>query len=219
MVRRRPPKIVHQFHPPELLENDAPPIGRGTHRRQAALALAAILITEDATLAQAIATQSMRAKQPRAIFVDGADRLFARYRRPNQPVHVLYRLDFRFDDAHLTFTIAPAPSSLGSSAVYNTVVLGRIVEMAQPSLEDTVLDVACGPGLLACAFARAARRVSGIDLTPKMLEQAKELQQKQGLENLSWQEGDVQALPYRDATFPSSLPDLRFIISSIRSRC
>lgn len=40
--------------------------------------------------------------------------------------------------------------------------------------EDTVLDVACGPGLMACAFAKVARHVTGIDLTPAMIEQAKE---------------------------------------------
>ena len=43
--------------------------------------------------------------------------------------------------------------------------------------EDNVLDVACGPGLMACAFAKAARHVTGIDLTPAMIEQARVLQQ------------------------------------------
>src|SRR5258708_38372412 len=38
---------------------------------------------------------------------------------------------------------------------------------------DTVLDVACGPGLMACAFAEIARHVTGIDLTPAMIERAK----------------------------------------------
>jgi predicted TPR repeat methyltransferase len=28
---------------------------------------------------------------------------------------------------------------------------------------DTALDVACGPGLMACAFAKVARHVTGID--------------------------------------------------------
>jgi SAM-dependent methyltransferase len=37
--------------------------------------------------------------------------------------------------------------------------------------EDTILDVACGPGLMACAFAQVARHVTGIDLTPAMIEQ------------------------------------------------
>jgi ubiquinone/menaquinone biosynthesis C-methylase UbiE len=41
---------------------------------------------------------------------------------------------------------------------------------------DDVLDVACGPGLLACAFAVHARHVTGIDLTPAMIEQAQVLQ-------------------------------------------
>ena len=45
---------------------------------------------------------------------------------------------------------------------------------------DTVLDVACGPGVLACAFAQVARHVTGIDLTPAMIEQAQALQQSQG---------------------------------------
>jgi 2-polyprenyl-3-methyl-5-hydroxy-6-metoxy-1,4-benzoquinol methylase len=45
---------------------------------------------------------------------------------------------------------------------------------------DTVLDVACGPGVLACAFAQVARHVTGIDLTPAMIEQARALQQSKG---------------------------------------
>ncbi|HEV2445016.1 MAG TPA: methyltransferase domain-containing protein [Candidatus Sulfopaludibacter sp.] len=83
----------------------------------------------------------------------------------------------------------------------NEDALNRIVKMAEAGPGDTVLDVACGPGLLACAFARVARHVTGIDLTPAMLEQARALQRQQGLENLTWQEGDVLPLPYADASF------------------
>jgi ubiquinone/menaquinone biosynthesis C-methylase UbiE len=67
--------------------------------------------------------------------------------------------------------------------------------------EDTVLDVACGPGLMACAFAKVARHVTGIDLTPAMIEQAKVMQQADGLINLTWHVGDVQWLPFADASF------------------
>jgi ubiquinone/menaquinone biosynthesis C-methylase UbiE len=66
---------------------------------------------------------------------------------------------------------------------------------------DTVLDVACGPGLVACAFAAVAKHVTGIDLTPAMIEQAKKLQGKKGLANMTWQVGDVLPLPYADASF------------------
>ena len=67
--------------------------------------------------------------------------------------------------------------------------------------EDTVLDVACGPGLMACAFAKVARHVTGIDLTPAMIEQARVLQQSHGLTNLTWHVGDVQPLPFDAASF------------------
>ena len=80
-------------------------------------------------------------------------------------------------------------------------VLNRIVQIAGAGTEDTVLDVACGPGLLACAFARVARLVTGIDMTPAMLEQARKEQQQRRLTNVSWQQGDVYALPYPDAHF------------------
>lgn len=67
--------------------------------------------------------------------------------------------------------------------------------------DDAVLDVACGPGLMACAFARVARHVTGIDLTPAMIEQAKAMQKADGLTNLSWHVGDVQPLPFAAGSF------------------
>jgi ubiquinone/menaquinone biosynthesis C-methylase UbiE len=67
--------------------------------------------------------------------------------------------------------------------------------------EDDVLDVACGPGLVACAVAAVARHVTGIDLTPAMIEQARGRQQSLGLTNLTWVVGDAQPLPFPDASF------------------
>jgi len=66
---------------------------------------------------------------------------------------------------------------------------------------DTVLDVACGPGVLACAFAQVARHVTGIDLAPAMIDRAKALQQSHSLANLTWRIGDVLPLPLPDASF------------------
>jgi ubiquinone/menaquinone biosynthesis C-methylase UbiE len=80
-------------------------------------------------------------------------------------------------------------------------ILHQIVRMAEPQPADTMLDVACGPGLLVCAFARRVHHGTGIDLTPAMLEQAKQLQQKERLDNVSWVQGDVMALPWADTSF------------------
>lgn len=80
-------------------------------------------------------------------------------------------------------------------------ILQIYLEATGVTANDTVLDVACGPGLVACAFAGVARHVTGIDLTPAMLEQAKKLQESQGLTNMTWQVGDVLPLPFADAAF------------------
>ena len=76
-----------------------------------------------------------------------------------------------------------------------------LVDLSGVSASDTVLDVACGPGLVACEFALHAQHVTGIDLTPRMIEQAEERQLAKGLTNLSWQLGDALPLPFLDASF------------------
>jgi ubiquinone/menaquinone biosynthesis C-methylase UbiE len=76
-----------------------------------------------------------------------------------------------------------------------------LIEMAQIGPEDTVLDVACGPGLVACRLAEVAHHVAGIDLTPAMIEQARARQRASGLTNLTWLVGDAVPLPFSDATY------------------
>jgi ubiquinone/menaquinone biosynthesis C-methylase UbiE len=106
------------------------------------------------------------------------------------------------------FTRQAVPFSQ-SPSVSNQKALEFIVTSASAAAEDTVLDVGCGPGLLACAFARVARHAMGVDMTPAMLDQARKTQQEQGLTNLSWQQGDVTQLPYPDAHF--SIVSSRFV--------
>jgi len=88
-----------------------------------------------------------------------------------------------------------------SATARNEDLLRTILRMAAPQPQESMLDVACGPGMLACAFAPHVRHATGIDLTPAMLDQARAAQQKQGLANLSWDCGDVTALPYPDGSF------------------
>lgn len=85
--------------------------------------------------------------------------------------------------------------------ITNEAVLQRILAAVQPTPGDEVLDVACGPGILTCALARTVRHTTGIDLTPAMLDQARQLQSEQQLKNMLWFEGDVTRLPFPDATF------------------
>lgn len=80
-------------------------------------------------------------------------------------------------------------------------ILERIVRLADPQPPDAALDVACGPGVLACALAKQVRQAAGIDLTPAMLEQARRTQQEQRLTNVEWILGDVTAMPFADGSF------------------
>jgi len=79
--------------------------------------------------------------------------------------------------------------------------LETLLAMAGPHCDDEVLDVACGPGLVACEIARHVRLVEGIDITPAMIGEARKRQRGFGLENLSWQIGAADPLPYADSRF------------------
>jgi ubiquinone/menaquinone biosynthesis C-methylase UbiE len=76
-----------------------------------------------------------------------------------------------------------------------------LIEMAQVRSSDKVLDVACGPGLVACEFARHAGEVHGVDLTRAMIEQARRRQAESGLRNLDFRVGDAVPLIFDDASF------------------
>jgi ubiquinone/menaquinone biosynthesis C-methylase UbiE len=67
--------------------------------------------------------------------------------------------------------------------------------------DQTVLDVACGPGILACALAARTRHATGVDITPAMIDQARIRQAQAGLDNLDWHVGNATALPFEDGRF------------------
>lgn len=76
-----------------------------------------------------------------------------------------------------------------------------LLEMSEVRNDDEVLDVACGPGMVASEFARHAKQVTGIDITPAMIEQAKKRQAKTKQINLDWTVGEAAPLPYTDNRF------------------
>ncbi len=76
-----------------------------------------------------------------------------------------------------------------------------LISIASASKKDEVLDIACGSGIVSCAFAKHTRHVTGIDMTQRMLDEAKKLQTKQGIKNVTWQIGDVENLPFEDSRF------------------
>jgi SAM-dependent methyltransferase len=65
---------------------------------------------------------------------------------------------------------------------------------------ERVLDVACGSGNLAIPAARAGARVTGVDIAPNLVEQARERAAAENLE-CQFDEGDAENMPYPQASF------------------
>ncbi|THD74189.1 MAG: class I SAM-dependent methyltransferase [Bradyrhizobium sp.] len=61
-----------------------------------------------------------------------------------------------------------------SSAITDKALTDRFVVALGDAGHGSVLDVACGPGILSAAIARSARDVVAFDLTPQMLAKARQ---------------------------------------------
>jgi ubiquinone/menaquinone biosynthesis C-methylase UbiE len=92
----------------------------------------------------------------------------------------------------------PFTQNAAHSAEY---AVKRLVTLSNVSKKDTVLDVACGSGLVSCELAKIAHHIIGIDITPAMIEQANLLKQEKNLNNIKYEIGDVAHLSYVDASF------------------
>ncbi|HUF81618.1 MAG TPA: methyltransferase domain-containing protein [Burkholderiales bacterium] len=88
---------------------------------------------------------------------------------------------------------------------------GRIAKSYQPEAVEfirrldpqpgtRVLDVACGTGNLTLPAARLAAMVTGVDIAPNLLSQARERAAIEGLP-VQFDEGDAEQLPYDDSSF------------------
>ncbi len=98
------------------------------------------------------------------------------------------------------FTRQATPFST-ASPITDANALRMIIEAAAPTANDSVLDVACGGGIIVCGFAPHVRHATGIDMTPAMLERARTLAAESGVGNVTWDRGDVTKLPYPDGAF------------------
>jgi SAM-dependent methyltransferase len=96
------------------------------------------------------------------------------------------------------FTRQAVPFS-AAPGIRDQAALQLLVDSSNVTARETVVDIACGPGLVVRAFAGAALHVTGIDVTPAMIVRAREL--VLGLPNVTLDLGDVNVLPYQDGEF------------------
>ena len=78
-----------------------------------------------------------------------------------------------------------------------------LVQLSSPAPGSTILDVACGTGIVARTAASEVGSdalVTGLDINPQMLNKAAEMADEEGLE-IEWKQGDAGQLPFEDNRF------------------
>eukprot|EP00177_Eucheuma_denticulatum_P000262 GFKZ01000445.1.p1 GENE.GFKZ01000445.1~~GFKZ01000445.1.p1 ORF type:complete len:298 (-),score=38.91 GFKZ01000445.1:1038-1898(-) len=92
------------------------------------------------------------------------------------------------------FTERAASYNSGLSGASHTLFIQSLLKFHPP--DYPILDIACGTGLLACVLANRGQDLTGLDLTPAMLHQAR-LLNPEG----TFVTGRAEQLPFEDATF------------------
>ena len=88
----------------------------------------------------------------------------------------------------------------GPMEMFTTASAARLVRFAGVAKGMRVLDVGCGTGVVAVTAARLGARVKAADITPQLLDRARENSRVADVE-VEWVEADVEQLPFQDGEF------------------
>lgn len=102
------------------------------------------------------------------------------------------------DTARTTWATGDYDAMMRREGLYE--VGARLVRRVGVATGEEVLDLACGTGNTAIPAARAGGDVTGLDLTPRLLEVAERRARAAGVA-VDWVEGDAQVMPFDDRRF------------------
>jgi SAM-dependent methyltransferase len=88
----------------------------------------------------------------------------------------------------------------GEIAKFTQANADEFVKRCAVKADMRVLDLACGTGNTAIPAAKAGAIVTGLDIAPNLLAQARARADREGLK-IRFDEGDVEELPYGEASF------------------
>lgn len=95
-----------------------------------------------------------------------------------------------------------------SPAMTSAQTLDALVKLVPEDSHARWIDVACGPGVISRAIAGKVGSVSGVDLTPAMINEAEKRAREEGVGNVSFSVGDAASLDLADATFEGAITRL-----------
>jgi 2-polyprenyl-3-methyl-5-hydroxy-6-metoxy-1,4-benzoquinol methylase len=95
-----------------------------------------------------------------------------------------------------------------SSAMTSAETLGALIEAVPQDPSADWIDLACGPGVISRATAARVGSVTGVDLTPAMIEEAERRASEEGIDNVGFAVGDVTALDFDEDSFDGAITRL-----------
>jgi SAM-dependent methyltransferase len=110
-----------------------------------------------------------------------------------------------FEDTLVDEFTLQAESFNGSPAMSSEETLHSLIAMLPLTGDQHWLDVACGPGIVSRALAPRVGRVTGVDVTPAMVELARAESGAAGLTNVAFMLGDVAHLDLPDDAVDGAL--------------
>lgn len=105
----------------------------------------------------------------------------------------LERVQQEFSRQAQTFATAPE--------VTESALTQRMIDALGGGTIGRILDVACGPGIITAALAETAGTVVGIDVTPEMLQKARQRCSGLSRTNVDFVQGDAARLPFASGAF------------------
>jgi SAM-dependent methyltransferase len=111
----------------------------------------------------------------------------------------MYEDSIREEFTHQTDSFATSAAMSGADT------LGALVELVPADPEARWLETACGPGLVARALAPKVASVHGVDLTPAMVERARDDALAERIDNATFSLGDATALEFDDGSFDGAV--------------
>ncbi len=92
----------------------------------------------------------------------------------------------------------------------------RLMELIRPQESDYVLDVGCGVGIAAAFLVQKyGCHVVGVDITPRMLDRARERAERKGVTALTdFRVADMHALPFEDGRFDAVIAESAICFSN-----
>jgi len=88
--------------------------------------------------------------------------------------------------------------SYAEMATHYLPMAAKLVERTDVEDGERVLDIGCGTGNVAITAARRGATVTGLDVTPSMLDAAARNADRAGVDGVEWREGDAANLPLAD---------------------